>query len=377
MKLSVFIRENISEIMSEWMTFARKNAPDEGEMTDLALKDHAQEILNAIALDIETHQSTEQQYEKSQGGQDDNRGDSAASIHGELRQASNFSLLQLSSEFRALRATVLRLWLPKVHVMSEVRMLEMIRFNEAIDQALAESIVTYSAKTDRTRDLFLAVLGHDLRAPLATVASIGSILSHGKPPIEKLMNLGQMMLRSTRLMSSMVTDLLGFAALQMGPGMPTEKTLINILDVCEAAAIDAQAMYPNTKIECNPCNFHGYFDAVRLQQLLTNLLINAAQYSQPDRNVILEATEVESEIIFSVINFGQVIPPESLIEIFKPLVQLKSKNEKESGLKTSLGLGLFIASEITRSHDGKIAVTSDDSNGTVFKVTLPKGQKMH
>jgi len=313
MNLSLFIRDHMEEIMKEWMVFAKKNAPSDGDMTDLALKDHAKEILITIAADIETHQSSKQQYDKSQGNKDDYERDSAASNHGELRQASNFSLLQLSSEFRALRATVLRLWLPQIQTVSEDIAYEMIRFNEAIDQGLAESIVTYSARTDQTRDLFLAVLGHDLRAPLATVASVGSILSHEGVPAVKLAGLGKTVQRSAMLMSTMVTDLLGFARLQMGAGMPTKKEFINAYDVCEAAAADAHAMYPNTKIVFRSSGeIIGYFDSVRLQQLLTNLLINAAQYSEKNRDVILEAEGSEKHIVFKVINFGEVIPPESL-----------------------------------------------------------------
>jgi hypothetical protein len=373
MNLSIFIREHMEEIMKEWMIFAKKNAPSDGEMTELALKDHAQEILAAIAADIQTHQSSQQQFVKSQGDTDDSKGDSAASIHGALRHASNFSLLQLSSEFRALRATVLRLWLPTVQTMTQLHAYEMIRFNEAIDQALAESIVTYSEKADQTRDLFLAVLGHDLRAPLATVSSVGHILSQGKIPIEKLESLGQKAQRSAMLMSNMVTDLLGFARLQMGTGMPNDKAFINAQDICEAAASDAHAMYPNTEIEFQAAgNLMACFDSIRLQQLLTNLLINAAQYSAKNRNVIFQAQGTESNIVFKITNFGSVIPPESLKAIFQPLVQLKPENEQDSRPKTSLGLGLFIANEITKSHDGNIHVTSDQVNGTTFSLTFPR-----
>lgn len=306
MRLSTFIRGHMQEIIDEWMIFAKKNAPSDGEMTDLALKDHAVEMLTAIAADIETQQSNAQQQDKSHGNNDNNGGGSAASIHGELRQASNFSLLQLSSEFRALRATVLRLWVPKIQEISEPIGYEMIRFNEAIDQALAESIATYTGRTDRTRELFLAVLGHDLRAPLATVASIGSILSHKEAPVAKLANLGKMVQRSAMLMGTMVTDLLGFARLQMGAGMPTTKDLINVQDVCEAAAADARAMYPNSNIVFTTSGkITGCFDGVRLQQLLTNLLINAAQYSEKNRDVLFAANAVEDNIVFNVTNFGQ------------------------------------------------------------------------
>ena len=115
MQLSRFIETQMDAILVDWETFARRNAPDGSGMTDLALRDHAKDILQAVALDLALPQSTEEQFAKSQGDSDDMPGPrTAAAIHGALRQDSDYSLLQLSAEFRALRATVLRQWLPTV-----------------------------------------------------------------------------------------------------------------------------------------------------------------------------------------------------------------------------------------------------------------------
>jgi signal transduction histidine kinase len=373
MNLASFIRIHMTEILAEWTAFAKKNAPVDGDMSILALTDHAEEILCAIAIDIETRQSKKQQYEKSQGDElEAGSSESAAATHGRLRQASNFSLLQLSSEFRALRATVLRLWLPRVDQMSETTINEMVRFNEAIDQALAESIVTFSARAERTRDLFLAVLGHDLRAPLATISLIGDLLTRPIVPHEQIAALGQKAKRSAMLMSTMVTDLSGFTRLQMGAGMPTVRATVDAQQVCEASIADAKAMYPNVTIVFRQTgNLVGSFDSVRLQQLVTNLLINAAQYSAKDRDVTLEVTGLADAITIRVCNFGVTIPQESLTTIFQPLVQLEPDIEEDARPRTSLGLGLFIAKEITIAHSGAIAVTSSADDGTIFSVTLP------
>lgn len=374
MNLSAFIRSEVKKILAEWTAFAKKTAPADEDMSNLALTDHAEAILCAIAIDIETHQSKQQQYEKSQRDEgESSEKESAAAIHGRLRQASNFSLLQLSSEFRALRATVLRLWLPRVHQMSETTIDEMVRFNEAIDQALAESIVTFSARADRTRDLFLAVLGHDLRAPLSTISLIGDLLTRTVVPQEQVALLGQKAKRNAMLMSVMVTDLLGFTRLQMGAGMPTVRTTIDAQEVCQAALDDARAMYPASTIVYRPSgNLEGSFDSVRLQQLVTNLLINAVQYSAKGHDVTLEATGLEDVITIKVSNVGPVIPEESLDTIFQPLVQLEPDVDEDTRPRTSLGLGLFIAQETTLAHNGKITVTSSTTDGTVFSVNFPR-----
>lgn len=377
MNLSVFIRSEMTEILAQWTAFAKKTAPADGEMSNLALTDHAEAILCAIAIDIETHQSKQQQYEKSQGDEvESGEEESAAAIHGRLRQASNFSLLQLSSEFRALRATVLRLWLPRVHQMSETTIRDMVRFNEAIDQALAESIVTYSARAERTRDLFLAVLGHDLRAPLATISLVGDLLMRPVVPPEQVATLGQKAKRSAILMSAMVTDLLGFTRSQMGAAMPVVLATVDAQEVCKAAVADARAMYPGSTIVFRPDgDLAGSFDGVRLQQLVTNLLINAAQYGARGHEITLEAVGLADAITIIVRNFGPVIPEQSLKTIFHPLIQLDPDIEEDARPKTSLGLGLFIAQETTAAHNGTIAVTSSAVDGTVFSVCLPRNSQ--
>lgn len=374
MNLAEFIRADMTLILADWTAFAKKAAPSNGGMTDLALTDHAQGILLDIATDIETYQSKRQQFEKSQGEEPDfSVSESAAAIHGRLRQASNFSLSELSSEFRALRATVLRRWLPRVEQMSETTTQEMVRFNEAIDQAMAESITTYSARADRTRDLFLAVLGHDLRAPLATVSLAADLLMRTELPHNKVTELAQKAHRSTKLMAAMITDLLGFTRLQMGAGMPTTRAPIDAKQVCIAAVADAQAMYPGSRIEFSADgNLTGNFDAVRLQQLITNLLINAAQHSDSERAVTLTVSGLADAIEIKVHNIGPVIPEESLSSIFQPLVQLDPDAGEDAKPRTSLGLGLFIAHQTAIEHGGTISVTSNEDGGTVFTVNFPR-----
>ncbi len=374
MSLADFIRSDMAPIIAEWTTFAKKAAPPDGDMSDLALADHAQGILCAIANDMETQQSKLEQFEKSQGDVDDfSETESAAAIHGRLRQASHFSLSQLSSEFRALRATVLRRWLPGVQHMSATTMREMVRFNEAIDQVLAESIKTYSARADRTRDLFLAVLGHDLRAPLASIALAGETLVRVDLSKEKVVDLGHRTRRSAMVMGAMVTDLLGYTRVQMGAGMPTTRTEIDAQAVCNTALDDARAMYPANKfVFRHGGQLRGMFDAVRLQQLVTNLLMNAAQHSNVDHAVTLQAQGTDDAIVIRVRNAGAVIAPESLGTIFQAMVQLEPGDDEEARPKTSLGLGLFIAQQTAAAHDGTIAVTSDAVEGTVFTVDFPR-----
>ena len=374
MKLHLFLATHMEEILSEWAAFAHTQKPAADTISPLVLNDHARQILKAIALDVETSQDADQQYQKSRGlAPLLTSKESAASLHGGLRQASDFSLLQLSAEFRALRATVLRLWLPKVTAMSASTAYEMVRFNEAIDQALAESIVTYSAHADHTRELFLAVLGHDLRSPLFTMALAGEALGRDGLTAKQLADTGERIRRSAKLMKAMVADLLGYTSTQFGTRMPISLREADVAQVCASALQDASATHPESRFQIQTTgDLVGSFDSVRLHQLFANLLINAAQYGARERPVMLDAQGERDAVTVKVTNFGQAIPADSLAAIFKPLVQLPAEGEDDSRPRTSLGLGLFIAREIAEAHGGNLAVQSDAVAGTIFTVRLPR-----
>lgn len=373
MKLDRFIQDNMEAILCEWEAFAKTLAPASGHMTKLALRDHAKQILLAIALDIETAQNPAEQMAKSKGmAPDTEAGQSAASVHGALRQASDFSLLQLSAEFRALRASVLRLWLPQVKDMSESAADEMVRFNEAIDQALAESVVTYSARADHMRELFLAILGHDLRAPLSSMSMAGDMMTGMALSAAQVSETGKRVKRGARLMSKMVEDLIGYTRTQLGAGMPTVLAQADLEEILRAAIDDAAATHPETRFELHLSGpLTGQFDSVRLQQLFTNLLVNAAQYGTSAEPVRIVTGSNAEQLMVEVINDGPVIPSASLESIFSPLIQLPGEHE-ESRPRTSLGLGLFVAREIALAHGGGISAASSEAAGTVFTVALAR-----
>ena len=373
MRLSRFIIENMEEILREWESFARTLVPAADGMSPLELRDHAQEMLEAIALDIETAQNPEQQEWKSKALPElVSAGESAASTHGTLRQVSGFTLLQLTSEFRALRATVLRLWLPTLSQVSKESSNDMVRFNEAIDQALAESANTYSRQTERTRDTFLAILGHDLRGPLATMTSAGDLLTIPGTGTERTEQVGVRVKRSARMMTSMVNDLLEYARTQLGSSIPIVPRLANVSEICRAALEDARAVYPDCTFQADaPNDLWGEFDHIRVQQVIANLLNNAAQYRSKAYPVTLAVGSEPTAVVVEVKNRGPVIPPDALQVIFNPLVQVPSSNPEQDRPSGNLGLGLFIARQITVAHGGTLSATSSERDGTAFTLRLP------
>lgn len=375
MKLSRFIKDNPDLILADWDSFAATLEPASTRMTSKALRDHAQQILLAIALDIDTFQTSAEAVDKSQGLADKDSAPTptAASVHGTLREISGFTLLQLTAEFRALRASVLRMWLSNITEFNKSVTADILRFNEAIDQALAESVVTFSEHANRTRDRFLAILGHDLRAPLFAISMAGTLLERSATNAERNVVTGQHLRRSAATMATMVNDLLEYSRTQLGGRMPMTPSSANMGDIYQAAIHDASAAYPGCIFEVDSTgDMQGNFDSVRLQQVITNLLTNAAQYRTADTPVRLEVRGRHEDVTIAVNNKGPCIPQDALAQVFSALVQLPLNEEQVSRPSTSMGLGLFIARETTLAHGGTINVVSEKISGTTFTVSIPR-----
>lgn len=375
MNLSEYIVVNLEKIMDEWEAFAATMQPAAADMSSLELRDHAKQMLDAIAAEMQKSRSAAQQTAKSKGRGSDTGAASAAKAHGAMRQASGFSLEQLFAEFRALRHSVLQLWLSQVVASPPDNSEEILRFNGALDQALAESVATYAYHSNRTKDTFLAILGHDLRGPLATMSLAGTYLTRQGVGTEATTRMGARVFRSAATMTAMVNDLLQFSRSQLGGKIPLAPELGNLEEICEAAAHDAGSVYPDAIIEVEISgDVTGIFDADRLQQVLTNLLVNAAQYSAGQVPVVIAAQGTADTLKVKVTNHGPVISAANLKTIFDPLIQLPQEGHPRKRLSTSLGLGLFIAEQIVFAHGGAIAVESSTPKGTVFSIEIPRLQ---
>ena len=373
LNISDFITHHMEQILVEWEAFAKTFGASADKMSSDELRDHAKQILEFVVDDIRREETTEQTEAKSHGQKlvsvvDD----SASMIHGKLRFTSGFTLSQLIAEYRALRASVLKLWQQDGVKSSAANARDVMRFNEAIDQSLADAAVAYSDKLNQTRDVFLAILGHDLRSPLAAAATAGTYLSRPGAFDDRVQQIGVRVKRSVATMNSMVNDLLGLARTQLGEGIPIERAECDLLEMCQWAIEDATAAYPRAHFDLHITGeLVGSFDQARLQQLLTNLASNAAQYGAPGKPIEINIVGEPERVLISVRNQGAAIPKDALPKLFDSLVQLPGK-EGDVRPRSSLGLGLFIAKQIAVAHGGSIRVHSDESSGTVFTAEIPR-----
>jgi signal transduction histidine kinase len=373
MNLSKFITDNMEQILIEWEAFATTFGAVADKMSSQELRDHAKQILQFVAADIQTAETTEQTQAKSRGLSAGAACDeSASSIHGRLRYASGFTLLQLIAEYRALRASVLKLWEHEHPQIPAHSARDIMRFNEAIDQSLTEAAVAYSDKVNETRDIFLAILGHDLRSPLAATSTAGTYLSRANAFGDQVQQIGVRVKRSAATMTGMVNDLLGLARTQLGDGIPIKRQECDLLEMCQWAIEDANAAHPRASFELNAIGeLMGSFDKARLQQLVTNLANNAAQYGTPGKPIIIDIVGEKERVLLKVSNQGAAIPKEALPRLFSSLVQLPEQDDHMRP-RSSLGLGLFIAKQIAVAHGGDIDVCSDAATGTIFTVDVPR-----
>jgi signal transduction histidine kinase len=377
MTLARFINENLDLILAEWEAFALTLQPAAETATALALHKHAREILQAMARDMENTQTGLQQSDKSKGwGPVLDGKETAAATHGALLHLAGYDLRQLTAEYRALRASVLKLWREHLSAQEDRVLTEMTRFNEAVDQALAESVSRYSDELWRSRNTFLAILGHDLRSPLTVIAmSAHRLATPGKVAPAELEFVARIR-QSVLSMNLMIRDLLEYTRTRLGKGIPVLPILYDVGLSCEKAHDEVQAGHPDCEIDLELVgDLRAEIDPARFAQVLSNLLNNAVQYGATDRPIILHARGEPDTIELQVTNFGAVIPAEMLQIIFNPLVQVHDDGSSSKALSTSIGLGLFIADDIVRAHGGTLEVSSSEAGGTVFSIRLPRVSK--
>lgn len=135
--LPQFIRKNLGSITDEWAVFAKTLMLP--YTSDLILRDHIHQILFFIADDIESMQTEKQQVQKSQG-KSDNKKPSPGELHGKLRFDNGMDLIEMVSEYRALRASIITHWTKTKIVLTDADLIHLVRFNESIDQLLVQSI---------------------------------------------------------------------------------------------------------------------------------------------------------------------------------------------------------------------------------------------
>lgn len=372
MSLARFIATHIDTIVDECEAFAATLLPAAKDMDSAALRDHAAQILEAISLDMATAQTAREQARKSKGlaADDAEAPETAAETHGALRAASGFNVMQTAAEYRALRASVIRLWMTTDPKLGPDEADELIRFNEAMDQALAESLMYFAHAAARDRNLFLGVLSHELRTPLATISASAHVIHNAAPGAPSVHDSATRIQRGSKRIEGVLNDLLEYVRSGAGGGMRVTPASLQVDELCARVAREVEVAFKGASVELQfDGGMHAVWDALRIAQAVSNLTTNAIKYGAPGKPVVLKVDgRDDARVAISVVNAGPEIPTPVRESLFEPLV--RGTGPDSTGY--SLGLGLYIVREIARAHGGDVRVESPGTDRTAFTMDLPR-----
>ena len=374
MRLSVFIRSNESEIVAAWEEFAQEYLPAAMHMDRVALRDHIVGLLRFIADDLETPETERERSEKAkgQGPKDGGADDSAAETHADLRFTGGFDTVEMISEFRALRASVTKLWRAAWDDPEDV-IPDLLRFNEAIDQVMTESLSRYSEKLNYAGSQIVGTLVNDFHNTLMAVSHSAQTLADGKLDQQQAHLVSQIESGASNV-DLMVSDMIDAVRVRIGEGLPIKLAPMDLAAAVRDAAKEFEAAHTERKIVVETVgNLKGNGDLVRIRQMLSILIGSAMRYDLKASTISVSGKGSDHELILSVHTQG-AIPAETVTTIFDPLTRGHDENLPPSGT-TRLDLGLFIAKGIVTAHGGKITVVSDEKQGTIFTAKLPRQGK--
>jgi signal transduction histidine kinase len=332
-------------------------------------------------------QSLQQQASKSKGdggagGTASDRLDNASDLHGVDRVGWGFHITEVVSEYRALRASVLRLWRESLPQPDLNDIDDITRFNESLDQSLARGVGSYSKRIDESRQMFLAILSHDLRNPLNTIRMAAHVVSRQNTN-PATANAISVIARNTDAMMQLIGDLIDFSSSGLGRAMPLNRGPVDLEALCREVIDSFRALHPGRALRLHSeGDVNGVWDAGRIRQLVSNLMGNAIQHGSPEAPIDLSVTSkgtasagsglAGSTVVLSVHNEGVPIPPDLLPTIFDPLKRHAARESAAERSPGSIGLGLYIVREIVVAKGGTVEVASTAEEGTTFTVRIPR-----
>ena len=225
--------------------------------------------------------------------------------------------------------------------------------------ASSEADLSWERESSLLREQFIAVLGHDLRNPLASISAGTTQLQKAQLDPKSSMIVG-LMQKSVSRMSALINDVLDFAHGRLGGGLPINTVEGALEPVLRQVVEEHRSTHPDSHIDMRlALRTPVKCDPGRIAQLFSNLLGNALIYGAPGAPVRVHASSDASSFELTVINSGEQIPPAAMKRLFNPFARGDSEQNQQG-----LGLGLYIASEIARAHGGEITVESAPTETT-------------
>ena len=232
-------------------------------------------------------------------------------------------------------------------------------------------------QTLRLNEMFMAVLGHDLRNPVGAVVTTAALLEATQDPAVVRKSADRLRSIGTR-MGRMITDLLDLARARLGGGIPVTPRPTDLSVLVQRVVDELRLVHEGRELvlripEATAGPVVGTWDADRLSQLVGNLVINAIEHGPREHPMVVTLSRTPTSAILSVANHGQ-IPPELLGQLFDPF-RSGAAARRDTAAGGGLGLGLYIVQQIAVAHGGTVSASSE--GGTVtFTVRFPLAREL-
>lgn len=261
------------------------------------------------------------------------------------------------------------------HLLTRLAMIKAVD-RRAYERALldgrlkAEADVRQERENALLREQFIAVLGHDLRNPLAALEAGVEMLERHVLPGDQASHILAEMRGSVDRAEALIEDLLDFARGRLGGGIPADKRPTLLQPIFEQVVGEVQTFAPGQKVRSEiDVPREVVCDGRRLGQLASNLLANAASHSPTGSEIRFKASMDDERLFLSIANDGPPIPDEVRPHLFKPFFRGSVRSSRNG-----LGLGLFITNEIAKAHAGSLSVSSTPKE-TCFTFSMPLSPK--
>jgi phosphoserine phosphatase RsbU/P len=247
---------------------------------------------------------------------------------------------------------------------------ELLLARRRLEDAVAEAHRLQAEAKDSAlfAQQMIGIVSHDLRNPLSAI-HMGALLLTKIGTSPRQQTVVDRIARSTDRANRMISDLLDFTRARLGQGLAVVRRPLRAGDLVADCVDELKMAFPDRQLLLDGPGGDGTCEADRdrLTQLIGNLVANAMAYGDPARPVTVRWEVLDGSLAVSVHNFGTPIPPDLLATIFQPM----TRGEDVNASGRSVGLGLYIVSEIAKAHGGRVTVESTAAGGTQFRVTLP------